>query len=107
MIMKYGFIGMGHFYITDRVCNLFHKSKSMIYFVFGHDILNIVHVLIGGFVTCVERCSTSMRFLAGYAVPINLLRLMLFEQWIINGADGKYACFRHFILVALSASCGL
>ena len=33
---------------------------------FGHDVLNIVHVSIGGFVICVERCST-MRCLAGTA----------------------------------------
>ena len=33
---------------------------------FGHDVLNIVHVSIGGFVICVERCST-MQCLAGTA----------------------------------------
>ena len=33
---------------------------------FGHDVLNIVHVSIGGFVICVERCS-AMRCLAGTA----------------------------------------
>ena len=33
---------------------------------FDHDVLNIVHVSIGGFVICMERGST-MRFLAGTA----------------------------------------
>ena len=34
--------------------------------MFGHDVLNTVHVSIGGFVICVEQCST-MRCLAGTA----------------------------------------
>ena len=67
---------------------------------FGHDILNIiVHVLIGGFVICVERCSTM-----GFLVLIELLRAGHAVRstgtgkemhYNVMAADGNYACFRH------------
>ena len=76
-LLQYTRWGPGHSYLSIYVrtyctCALvkcatysFHGTPAC-FQTFGHDVLNIVHVLIGGFVICVERCST-MRCLAGTA----------------------------------------
>ena len=52
-------------YMCIALRTLLHGTLAC-FQTFGHDVVNIVHVSIGGFVICVERCST-MRCLAGTA----------------------------------------
>ena len=52
--------------IIKRATYTFARGTLACFQTFGHDVLNIVHVSIGGFAICVEQCST-MRCLAGTA----------------------------------------
>ena len=72
---------------------------------FDHDVLNIVHVSIGGFFIYVERCST-MRFLAGTAQYL-LNCILRANNGLLIVADGNdtCTCLRHFV-PEKSASCG-
>ena len=51
------------------------KSTLALFQTFGHDVPNIVHVSIGGFVICVEQCFT-MSCLAGTAQYVLMRRIM-------------------------------
>ena len=61
---------------------------------FGHDVLNIVHVSIGGFVIRVERCST-MRCLAGTAQYFSIELYIEGELWIITANCGGWELMIH------------
>ena len=83
-------------------------STPSLFHMFGHDI----QVLVGGFVTCVKRCSI-ITFLAGSAQYICCSNNALEVYTKLSmAADGNYTCFRHSvrernILVLSNASCGL
>ena len=61
-----------------------------------YDVLNIVHVSIGGFVICVEQCST-MRCLAGTApyLLICIMRAQLWRMGMIHVRVFKAFCTRN------------